>query len=142
MVAPDVATGQNAMVGPQMMYPSNPSPQEAQAWSSVQNVVGDTPSKFLQMLGATPEERQQNAKLFADTLEKINGAFGNLSQSTLGQRLTEEKIRSERMKAIPAPGTPLPADPIDQITPSMIAALQQTIAATQAGIASRSRWQR
>jgi len=142
MVAPDVGTGQPGMVGPQMMYPSNPSPQEAQAWSHIDNVIGDTPSKFIQMLGKTPEERQANAKIFADTMEKVNGAVSNLAKSTLGQRLAEEKIRADRMRIAQSGSGLAPVSIPSTISQSDVMALLENTAATQAAIGSRSRWQR
>lgn len=55
------------------------------------SLLGDTASKFVNLMGDTPEERQQNLEMFTKALGTVNQLSGELGQTSLVQRLGHQK---------------------------------------------------
>jgi hypothetical protein len=62
-------------------------------WGQISGFIGDTASKFVQSMGDTPEERQQNLELFTKSIGTINQLGSEISQSTLAQRMGQSKAK-------------------------------------------------
>jgi hypothetical protein len=72
-----------------------PQAEDPGMWAQIKGIIGKSAGDFVQSMGDTPEERQQNLALFSKSIGAINQLGQEVSQSTLMQRLG--KKRGEEM---------------------------------------------
>lgn len=121
--------------------PTPATPEPPGMWGSIKGVIGKAAGDFVQSLGDTPEERQQNLAAFTKSIGTINELGKGLGQTTLMQRLGQKKgaeMVNEQQAAAHAPGMTM--DPLPPMSPERISQLMQDVGLGVQGIREATRW--
>ena len=108
----------------QMVMPSGPAaPGEPPGmWGQIKGFLGKTAGDFVESMGDTPEERQQNLQMFTEAISTMNGLGAKLGQSTLMQRMGQKR-GAEMVEEWKNQPPPQPMPPMNRLSPSDLDAI-------------------
>jgi len=105
-------------------------------WDTMKGFIGEHATNFVKSMGDTPEERQKNVETFATVLKTINGLGAQVGQSTLAQRLGQQKAK----EVIQQQGSVQNMQPLPPMSPEMIQGMLDSVGYGAQDVRNATRW--